>query len=357
MHRLPKDEISRDHTDLDEGTLRRLYYQEHLTCEQIGRMYHCSKFPIRQKMAQWGLPAIAKWERHGLGAIPTNLMPMITGTLLGDAGIGFEGSGVTSRLKLSHSTKQEGYLRHIHSRLGEWARPVAPYRKVLGDKVHEGVVFTTWHHPEFRSLRKKFYRDDMRGSVPGTWLKAPPIDVFETLTDESLAYWYFDDGTRGEEPSIVVFFPLLDIEEVTFAVGRATRLPWRVNRASGAYIFNLRLPKSWADEFYARIFPWATPDLYYKVSPRLWDPKWAPRAETACSNCGIIVGGLHRADRVCPTCKKAQDAVRAQTKRDQHRLLVPPKLTRTFTCHVCGHSWATTEKGNFHRCPPCRGMA
>ena len=287
--------------------------------------------------------------------LPNDLMPMITGILLGDAGIGFEERGVKSRLKVSHSTKQEGYLQSIHARFGTWARTISPYRKVVGDKTYTGDVFSTGYYTEFRALREQFYRDDMRGQVPGTWLKAPPIEVFETLTDESLAYWYFDDGYKGVDPSIVVFFPLLDIEEVASAVRGATGLPWRVTRASGGHLYNFHLPRTWADEFFNRIFPWATPDVYYKVSPRLWDPRWLPREEATCGACGAVVGGLHREVRVCSSCNRKQGAVRAKEKRDLHRISVPAKLTRVFTCRACGDAWETGALGNFHKCPACRG--
>ena len=54
------------HCDLDEPTLRRLYLQEHLTLNQIGVLYGCSKVPIIKKMRSYGIASISKAQRKSL---------------------------------------------------------------------------------------------------------------------------------------------------------------------------------------------------------------------------------------------------------------------------------------------------
>lgn len=261
--RKARDEFSID--DLDEVTLRKLYQEEHLTAPQIAERCGCSKFPVLRKIKDFGIPLVQKWERHGLQELSPDLLQVVQGTLLGDATIGFSALGGSSRLKLSHSHKQYGYLLRLHQRLGAWARPIrASVSLDEAGRRRIGYSFSTISHPGFRSLRLKFYRDDLRGEVPVTWLKAPPLEVFETLSDEGLAYWYFDDGTFTDTLSIVVFFPLLDIEDLADALRRGTHLPWTVSKGSQEHLFNLGLPAaSWPD-FFDRVVPYATPDLAYK---------------------------------------------------------------------------------------------
>lgn len=51
----------------------------------------------------------------------------------------------------------------------------------------------------------------------------------------------------------------------------------------------------------------------------------------------------------------AAAAARARKRRAEYRLLVPAKLTRTFTCTSCGTSWESPTPGNFVLCAKCRG--
>jgi len=259
--------------DLDEPTLRRLYSVEHRTRAQVAKLYGCSTYPIQQKLDQYGIPAVQKWERHGLRELSSDLLQVVHGTLLGDSTIGFSTTKTSSRLKVSHSHKQYGYLLQLHRRLGAWARPVRASVS-LDDKGRRriGYSFSTVSHPVFRGLRTKFYRDDMKGKVPDNWLKAPPLSVFEGLSDEALAYWYFDDGSfGGDSLSIVVFFPLLDVEDVGAALRRGTGLPWSISSESKdcPHLYDLTLPASAWPDFFDRVAPYATPDVAYKLD-RAW---------------------------------------------------------------------------------------
>lgn len=256
--------------ELDKETLSRLYLDEKKSGYEIAQMYGCSVAPIRGLLRQYSIPSIKKWERHNLTALPEELRPFIVGILLGDACIGYEKQGVVSRLSVSHSHKQYSYLVAIHKKFGPWARPIKCSVGIseAGKKRIE-YSFRTIYHPVFRQIRSEFYKDEMRGQVPGTWLKAPPMEIFEKITAESLAYWYFDDGTYVGDPSIVVFFPLLDVEAIAAALTRATGLSWRAKRATQEHLFTLVMPSSDHDRFFQLIIPYATPDMSYKF-PRKW---------------------------------------------------------------------------------------
>ena len=254
--------------DLSDETLIDLYTVQHKTAKQIGLAYGCSKYPVLQRLRQLGIVSVEKWERHGLGDLPQDLMPMLVGILLGDGSIAFSRSK-RNRFVVGHSHRQYGYLKAIHERLGCWARAVQPrYNIKPNGRVHLEYHFNTIFHPAFHRLREQFYRDDLRGTVPSSWLKAPPLDVFRNLSWESLAYWYLDDGTLGETASIVLHYPLLNAQDVCKAVEQATGLDWVLKHAGG-HLWICTLRKSGWDKFFTSILPWVTPDTAYKV-PSPW---------------------------------------------------------------------------------------
>lgn len=255
--------------DLTEQQLRKFYLGERLTISEISRIYGCSVHPIKQLLAQYEIPVVAKWERHDLEPdLPASLLPMVTGTLLGDATIGYESGGATARLKIGHSYRQYSYLMHLHDKLGAWARPVQSSVKREGNREFFEYTFSTIHHPTFRRLRILYYRDDLRDQVPVSWLKCPSIEVFKQLSMESLAYWYFDDGTYGDMVSIVVFFPLLDLHEMVGAVREATGLDWYLEKVDAPrHLYRMVLRAVDNEKFFAGILKYATPDLAHKFSP------------------------------------------------------------------------------------------
>lgn len=237
------------------------------TPKDLAVRYGVTTYPIGVKLREWGLRVPTRPEPLGV-ELPAELLPLVIGTLLGDASIGYRSGGKRSQLSVGVSHGQYGYIRHVHARFGRWAGPL---RATVGESKTPGKTdiaysFTSRSHPAFRELRNRWYRDDLRGQYPADQLKAPPLEVFRSLADESLAYWYFDDGTYGDAPSIVAYFPLLDQDELLDAVCRGTRLGWYW---SGEDAFtpglrSLQLRSKDHEEFFSRVVAYATPDLAYK---------------------------------------------------------------------------------------------
>lgn len=254
--------------DLSDEILVDLYTVQHQTAKQIGLQYGCSKYPVLQRLRQLGVSPVAKWERHGLGDLPQDLIPMLTGILLGDGSIAFSQSGC-NRFVVGHGHRQYGYLKSIHDRLGKWARPIqCRYNVKPNGRVHLEYHFNTVFHPAFHRLRSLFYRDDLRGTVPSSWLKAPSLDLIRNLTWESLAYWYLDDRTLGDTASLVLHYPLLDVADVCQALEQATGLSW-VLKSAGEHLWIATLRRAGWDTFFSNILPWVTPDVAYKI-PSPW---------------------------------------------------------------------------------------
>ena len=255
---------------LDEKTLRHLYLEECLTFDEIGEKFGVSRIPIVALAKQFGISNIAKWERNKL---PEDLSEKeyrtLIGTLLGDASIGYTGKS-TARYSVSHTHKQYTYAKRVHENMGVWTSDFGTHIETDDQgKVHASCGFCTKTHPIFQKFREMFYRDDLRDILPPDRLKAPPLDIFRNLHDESLAYWYFDDGTYGGGlPSIVTFFPLLNIDEVVEALQQGTGLPWYKTNCKDALI-DLSLRADAANEFFDRIVKYATPDMGYKFPQRL----------------------------------------------------------------------------------------
>ena len=246
---------------LTDGELRKLV-AEGATVQHIANVYGCSVGPIKRRLQQFGIrpPTV----EDVLGDLPLALHHVLVGVLLGDGSIGYT-TGGRARFGVSHSHKQYGYTRRLHELFGSWATPM---RFSVGanrsGRVFPSYGFSTRYHKVFREYRRVWYRDDLRGSLAHDALKAPPLEVFRTLSDESLAYWYFDDGTYGGgTPSIVIHFPLLVAAEVIVAVQTGTGLPW-YKSTQGDKLYSISLRVADASEFFNRIVPYATPDLAYK---------------------------------------------------------------------------------------------
>jgi len=240
--------------------------------KQIADLHGVSVFPVKQKLKKFGLGVRQKWHYQGCDVLSDSLRRLLVGVLLGDGTVGYVEGGETSRFKVGHSHKQYTYLKSLHAKMGKWARPIKGSVSFKYGKKRFSYWFTTINHQEFRKLRKEFYRDDLYGTVPNDWLKAPPLEVFRTLHDESLAYWYFDDGALGtsdESVSLAVFFPLLDMDAVVEALRVGTGLHWRKKECSG-HFYKVFLEAADKEAFFSRIVQYATQDMAYKFPEKWW---------------------------------------------------------------------------------------
>jgi hypothetical protein len=100
----------------------RRFLAEGKTPRDMAAHYGVSTFPINQRMRKWGLKALTNSDT--LGTLPADLRNVVVGTLLGDATIGYQSGGTTSRISMGHSHKQYGYLKRLHARFGPWATSI-----------------------------------------------------------------------------------------------------------------------------------------------------------------------------------------------------------------------------------------
>lgn len=248
-------------------------YQGGMSLRVLMKKFGVSKPTIRHALLKSGeYKPKEKWEYSIDPSVELTKEQheIIIGTLLGDACIPYAKGN--NHYRVAHSSRQYGYLDTLKEQMGEWVNPrgITQDKKVVEHKTYYGYVFKTIHHPSFSAYRREWYRDDLRGQVPTEHLKVPPMAVFESLSDRSLAYWFFDDGcyTCGDM-NIVYHFPLLDHGAVVEALRGSTGFSWRL--VGGKSVKYLKLPRSEYTQFFERVVPYATPDLMYKFPTEFHD--------------------------------------------------------------------------------------
>lgn len=262
--------------DLDEAALRQLYEVERLSQRQIAARFGIlDRVGLRKRLRKFRIPPTGKWQKHDLPVWTQEQHDIIVGCLLGDACIPFNGERETTLWKVAHSHHQHGYTAWIHDKLKPWSLDLRSSVSTKGDRVHIDYAVALKAHPRFQELRKLWYRDDLRDSLPWSSLKAPPIEVFQNLSDLSLACWYFDDGHLDSTVSIVSYFPLLGMETIVEALQQGTGFTWRAvprkSKVAGSQTVTfLRIPTDELPRFFGRIVKYATPDLAYKFPQEWW---------------------------------------------------------------------------------------
>lgn len=118
-----------------------------------------------------------------------NLKPFLYGKLLGDANLEKPSYGRRqSRLKLEHSIKQKEYILHCYKKLHNFCnKPFDRKRKLIyKNKIrhYETCIVQSKRLPVFTELYNMWYKN----------IKTLPCDLEKFFTEETLAYWYMDDG-------------------------------------------------------------------------------------------------------------------------------------------------------------------
>ena len=167
--------------DLTPGKLASLYAQ--MGDKAISKLYGTSSLTIRRKRQAWGIQSLSKMDRAtSTFELSDEQKEAVLGTLLGDAHMTPSGS-----LKVVHSYRQLGYLKHLQSILFPLAKPIF-YRDGLiqgGDDTIFEFGFSTQQHVWLKTMRGVFYPQGPR---------LFPDSILTALMPRSLAFWYFDDG-------------------------------------------------------------------------------------------------------------------------------------------------------------------
>ncbi len=113
-------------------------------------------------------------------SVPLNIL---TGMILGDAGLIF--SGQNAHLRLQHSMKQVDYLLHKASILESITKVNVRYIEDNGYG-YSTIVAETLNHPIYTSLYRRWYPNKHKSIL---------LSNLRHLDAKGLAYWYMDDGS------------------------------------------------------------------------------------------------------------------------------------------------------------------
>lgn len=124
------------------------------------------------------------------------LVEIIIGCMLGDASMQKQNGYQNWRLKFSQSTRLHlTYVEHLHEVFKDWVL-CQPYTDggVTSDgrkRTSSATSFTTISHPDFKSIADLFSLETGKKSIPVNLIK-------NYLTPRGLAYWFMDDGGKGD---------------------------------------------------------------------------------------------------------------------------------------------------------------
>jgi hypothetical protein len=120
--------------------------------------------------------------------LPNNLKSMIYGLLISDAWLAINKTGNT-RFAFKQSISNSLFVLHVFNRLSHFCSNYPSITTTyLKNKKFKGVSLVTRFYPCLTELYNIFY---MKG------VKIVPLDLYEIIDYELLAYWIMSDGTKS----------------------------------------------------------------------------------------------------------------------------------------------------------------
>lgn len=252
--------------DLTPAALRDLYSQ--MGERQIAKHYGVSKPAIQRLRRLWGIEAISKTERStSVLSLTDEQKEVIIGCMLGDGHLLERGV-----FKVSHAYHQYEYLKRVREILHPLSGPMAYEEKTMkgSGEVRAAFGFRTSQHVWLKAMRKMFYPEGKR---------VFPAPLLDSLSERSLAFWYFDDGTLydGNLPA----FALGDVDEATVentirALGGRFGFDTYLSPRSTPTCQIVSLRSASAGRLFEIVAPYATADMLHKIPERYW-PKGVRR--------------------------------------------------------------------------------
>lgn len=143
--------------------------------------------------------------------LPSELLEMITGKLLGDGNMIHDGNKAT-RLRFTHASKDRGWCLHCYQQLSKYMKLSPPkYRRVPDPRVKAGytecyyVQSFTW--PKLEQIKRDWYVNGKK--------RIPFEYIIHALTPLCLAWWYQDDGHLKKKKDGTVQKIILSTESFT----------------------------------------------------------------------------------------------------------------------------------------------
>nr|AVR57728.1 LAGLIDADG type 2 homing endonuclease [Termitomyces sp. T132] len=120
--------------------------------------------------------------------IPFNLKPMLGGLLISDGWLEINKSGNT-RFFFKQSLKNSTFVFFVFNRLNHYCSTYPSLTTVnLNNKTFKGLCLNTRFYPCLTELYNMFYKKRV---------KIVPLDLYEIINYEFLAYWIMGDGSKA----------------------------------------------------------------------------------------------------------------------------------------------------------------
>ena len=181
-----------DFSSISDNDFKSLYEKHGMMV--LGRMFGCSKIPIRNRLCRLNVAFKSKQERiiENHPKFLTDIQKeLIIGSLLGDGGVYSNNSNCSARFKEMHAIQQKDYLIWKQTILLPFSKKIHKEVKHLEDgRIAEGFSFVTCYHPLFQIYRDMFYLGNK---------KIVPNGLMDIITPFSIAIWYADDGHLSDE--------------------------------------------------------------------------------------------------------------------------------------------------------------
>jgi hypothetical protein len=142
-----------------------------------------------------GLPKFTKYLKS-ITYIPSKILSIFVGLLLSDAGLSKQKKSINARLGFKQSIIHFSFFWTTFNKLSHYCSSI-PYTdngRIKG-KLYFGIRFDTRAYPCFTTLFNMFYSYN---SITNKWVKIVPLDIYNLLTPEALAYWIMGDGAGNK---------------------------------------------------------------------------------------------------------------------------------------------------------------
>ena len=167
-----------------------------------------------------------------------------------------------TRLQLKQSVAHLEYITHLFNMFAAYCGSLPVTLKSIDKKkvnalVYTSIKFQTLSLPCFNIYREMFY--DVKGT------KRVPLNISETFTAVSLAYWFMDDGYKSGVGHYICtdsfsdkdLNPLLDMLRTKFGVKCSSH-----KTTNGPRIY---IKKVSSAKFINLVKPFMVPSFYYKL--------------------------------------------------------------------------------------------
>lgn len=153
-------------------------------------------------------PPYTSIVRH-MVKIPSNLNSIILGLVLSDAWL-FKNKAGNTFLAFKQSIDKSTFVLYVFNKLSNYcSRYPAITSSTLKGKKFKGIVMTTRVYPCFTEWHSIFYVNNK---------KIVPLDLYNLLTYEVLAYWIMGNCTR-EKKGLILQKQSFTLKEVVFIIG------------------------------------------------------------------------------------------------------------------------------------------